>query len=164
MSDTINILDASIPLVASPAGTTVVYGVSDPAGTPADARFSLASLPVSTATQAALDQKIGVTGVPGSMIVTEATTLTDADVGKRIFVNSATPVTITIGTHADQAYRANAVWEIWSIGEGDTTIAVDAGATINGANGGTVVVPERYHAVSVVWVSNDQWVCTVPVA
>lgn len=163
MSDTINILDASIGVLANPAGTTVIYGVSDPSGTPADARFSLASLPISTATQNALDQKLGATGVPGSVVVTESTTLTDAQVGMRVFVNSATAVTVTIGTHADQAYRANAVFEIWCIGTGDVTIAVDSGASINGSNGGTLTIDEQYHAVSVVRVSEDTWVCTVPV-
>src|SRR6266446_5233542 len=42
MADIISIYPASV--VASPADTDVVYGAADPAGTPADALFTISSL------------------------------------------------------------------------------------------------------------------------
>ena len=157
-----NILDPSIPLDAEPDGSAVIYGVNNPSTAPVDRRYTLGSLPVSTPTAQLLDEKLGATGVMSSKTVTANYTLTDEDVGIRIFVNSASPVTVTIGTQLVQAYRDDAGWELWAVGAGEVTVAAAAGVDLNGADGGSVVIPSQYQAVAVVRFAPDVMICTVP--
>ena len=156
------ILDPAITLTLEPAGDTVVYGVLDPGATPTDTRFPLSGMPVSGPQRDALDDKLDATGCIGQVVFTGDTTLTNAHVGLRAFVDSATSCTLTIGTEEDEEYRADAAWEVWAKGPGQVTIQADGGVSLNGELNGFVVITERYHAVNIVRYSPDEFLCTVP--
>lgn len=112
-----------------------------------------ANKPISSATQAALDAKIGRFAT-----ITESTTartlgLTDAQ--KYIRTTSSSATTITVPPQASVAWLADTEIVITQTGTGQVTIAAGAGVTINTAE--TLKSAKRYAAMTLKRVAENAW-------
>lgn len=91
-------------------------------------------------------------------VATATTTLAATDNRGKLVIDSTSPVTVTIDTNANVAFPAPGWSEVSRVNTGAVTIAAAAGVTINGANGGTVTIADRYGAVDLTQISPNAWI------
>jgi hypothetical protein len=90
--------------------------------------------------------------------VTTNYTLTAADAGKLIQVNSTAAATVTVPPASSVAYTAGAAVAVVQTGAGQVTIAAGSGVTVNSA-GSALKISNRYGAVQLYELSDNNWVC-----
>ncbi|PWJ88347.1 hypothetical protein C8D77_11169 [Mesorhizobium loti] len=79
------------------------------------------------------------------------------DAGKLITCSNAGAIAVTWPAHADVAYDAEVSIKVAALGAGAVTITGDAGVTINGVSGGSVVLDGQYAGAELIQLSTDVW-------
>jgi hypothetical protein len=72
-------------------------------------------------------------------------------------MNNAAANTVNLPLYSAAAFETNMVFAVDVMGTGQTSIACDAAATINGIAGGIVNINTQYTGVSVRVLSPDNW-------
>lgn len=107
-----------------------------------------------------LDATLPARGANQSLKVTANKTLANTDLGDRLGVDSTGAITITIPLQASNNWPSGAGFEIWRLNTGTVTIRAASGATLNGVNGGSVTIPERWQGVALTRWGTDEWAIT----
>ncbi len=88
--------------------------------------------------------------------VTSSRNLALTDANKRLFVNSASAVTVTIPLNSSVAFTVGDEIEIVGIGDGTVSIAAAGGVTINSKDSNKVIAG-KYAAVSLLKTGTNEW-------
>lgn len=87
-----------------------------------------------------------------------AYTLAASDTGKIVTMNNGSANTLTIDLQSNEAYLANTIVEVKQIGAGVTTIEAASGVTLNGVDGGSCSIENRYQSVALFREAEDTWI------
>lgn len=93
-----------------------------------------------------------------------AYTLQLTDRGQTVTMDNASANTVTIPTNASVAFGVGSVITVVQKGAGVTTIAGDAGVTVNGVSAGSGAINNQYQGVSLMKVATDTWIASGDIA
>lgn len=82
-------------------------------------------------------------------------TMVIGDAGWNITLNNASPITVTVPTHASVAFATGAVIGITQIGAGQVTISPAGGVTVNSAS--TLKTRVQYSICGLIYEGSDVW-------